>query len=116
MSRKHFDDAICTFGYAVDVHNSTGGGVHFQCVNDYYTIPYRCLVPVNCDNVLAAGRCISGTSGAAASYRVMPACVATGEAAGLAAAMALKDSVSPRNIDIQKLRAQLIKNGAVIKD
>lgn len=115
MARKHFEDAICTFGYAVDVHNSTGGGVHFQCVNDYYTIPFRCLVPVGCDNLLAAGRCISGTSGAAASYRVMPACVATGEAAGMAAAMALKDNVAPGDVDIEKLRAKLLENGAVIK-
>ena len=116
MSRKHFDDAICTFGYAVDAHNSTGGGVHFQCVNDYYTIPYRCLLPVGCGNLLAAGRCISGTSGAAASYRVMPACVATGEAAGTAAALALRDGVAPRDVDVKELRAALIQNGAVIKD
>lgn len=116
MARKHFDDAICTFGYAVDVHNSTGGGVHFQCVNEYYTIPYRCLIPAGCDNLLAAGRCISGTSEAAASYRVMPACVATGEAAGTAAAMAVAEGVAPRDIDIIRLRAKLIENGAVIKD
>ena len=116
MARRPFDDAICTFGYAVDAHDSVGGGVHFQCVNDYYTIPFRCLVPAGCDNLLAAGRCISGTSGAAASYRVMPACVATGEAAGTAAAIALRDGVAPGRVDVQKLKNTLVKNGAVIKD
>lgn len=116
MARKHFDDAICTFGYAVDIHNSTGGGVDFACVNDYYTIPYRCLVPKGCDNLLVAGRCISGTSGAAASYRVMPACVATGEAAGTAAALALSQGVPPRAVDIPTLVNTLRRNGAVIKE
>ena len=116
MARKRFRDAICTFGYAVDAHDSTGGGVHFQCVNDWYTIPYRCLLPKDCQNLLAAGRCISGTSGAAASYRVMPACVATGEAAGTAAAIALNDGVTPGNVNIEKLKKTLISNGAVIRD
>ena len=71
---------------------------------------------MGCGNLLAAGRCISGTSGAAASYRVMPACVATGEAAGTAAALALRDGVAPRDVDVKELRAALIQNGAVIKD
>lgn len=116
MSRKHFPDAICTFGYAVDVHNSTGGGVTFQCVNGYYTIPYRCLLPEGCDNLLVAGRPISGTSEAAASYRVMPACIATGEAAGTAAAIALRDGVAPGSVNITALTETLKANGAVILD
>lgn len=116
LSRKHFDDAICTFGYAIDVHNSTGGGVTFTCVDKYYTIPYRCLIPENCDNMLVAGRSICGSSEAAASYRVMPACIAMGQAAGTAAAMALKSGVSPENVDITRLRNTLLEQGAVIKD
>ncbi|ACL75306.1 FAD-dependent oxidoreductase [Ruminiclostridium cellulolyticum] len=116
LSRKHFDDAICTFGYAIDIHNSTGGGVTFTCVDKYYTIPYRCLIPENCDNMLVAGRSICGSSEAAASFRVMPACVAMGQAAGTAAAIALKSGVCPENVDIVKLRNTLIEQGAVIKD
>ncbi len=116
LSRKHFDDAICTFGYAIDVHNSTGGGVTFTCVDKYYTIPYRCLIPENCDNMLVAGRSISGSSEAAASYRVMPACIAMGQAAGTAAAIALRNDVRPEDVDILNLRNTLIEQGAVIKD
>ncbi len=116
LSRKHFDDAICTFGYAIDIHNSTGGGVTFTCVNKYYTIPYRCLIPENCDNMLVAGRSICGSSEAAASYRVMPACIAMGQAAGTAAAIALKSGVCPENVDIVNLRNTLIEQGAVIKE
>lgn len=116
LSRKHFDDAICTFGYAIDIHNSTGGGVTFTCVDRYYTIPYRCLIPENCDNMLVAGRSICGSSEASASYRVMPACIAMGQAAGTAAAIALKSGVNPENVDVVKLRNTLLEQGAVIKD
>ena len=62
----------------------------FHQVNDYYTIPFRCLVPEKTENLLVAGRCISGTSEAAASYRVIPCCVATGQAAGTAAGLAVR--------------------------
>jgi hypothetical protein len=116
LNRKHFEDAICTFAYAIDIHNSVGGGATFQQVNEYYTIPYRCLVPVNCGNMLVAGRCISGSSEAAASYRVIPACVATGQAAGTAAALALKTKVSPEALDTKLLQKTLIEQGTVIKE
>jgi ribulose 1,5-bisphosphate synthetase/thiazole synthase len=116
LNRKHFEDAICTFAYAIDIHNSVGGGATFQQVNEYYTIPYRCLVPENCGNMLVAGRCISGSSEAAASYRVIPACVATGQAAGTAAALALKTKVSPEALDTKLLQKTLIEQGTVIKE
>ncbi len=116
LSRKHFDDAICTFGYAIDVHHSAGGGVTFTCVDKYYTIPYRCLIPQSCDNMLVAGRSICGSSEAAASYRVMPACIAMGQAAGTAAAIALRSGARPEDVDILELRNTLMEQGAVIKD
>ena len=53
-----------------------------------YGIPYRCLIPKNSERLLVAGRCISGTSEAMASYRVTGNCAAIGEAAGIAAAIA----------------------------
>lgn len=116
MSQKHFDDAICTFGYAVDIHDPQGNGGVFQEVNHYYTIPFRCMVPVECENMLVAGRSICGTSEAAASYRVMPCCIALGQAAGTAAALALKNGGEAADVDIGLLRRTLIEQGAVIKD
>ncbi len=116
MERKHFDDAVCTFAYAIDIHNSEGGGATFQQVNGYYTIPFRCLVPTDVDNLLVAGRCISGTSEAAASYRVIPCCIATGQAAGTAAALALKAGTLPGDVDVSALQNTLKEQGAVIKD
>ncbi len=116
MERKHFDDAICTFAYAIDIHNSEGGGATFHQVNGYYTIPFRCLVPADIENLLVAGRCISGTSEAAASYRVIPCCIATGQAAGTAAALALKTGTKPGDVDKAQLRETLLSQGAVIKE
>ena len=116
MERKHFDDAVCTFAYAIDIHNSEGGGATFQQVNGYYTIPFRCLVPTDVDNLLVAGRCISGTSEAAASYRVIPCCIATGQAAGTAAALALKTGTLPGDVDVSALQNTLREQVAVIKD
>ena len=116
MSQKHFDDAICTVGYAVDIHDPQGNGGVFQEVNHYYTIPFRCMVPVECENLLVAGRSICGTSEAAASYRVMPCCIALGQAAGTAAALALKTGGEAADVDINLLRRTLTEQGAVIKD
>lgn len=116
MTQKHFDDAICTFGYAVDIHDPQGNGGVFQEVNHYYTIPFRCLVPVDCDNLLVAGRSICGSSEAAASYRVMPCCIALGQAAGTAAALAFKTGGEAADVDMELLRRTLASQGAVIKD
>ena len=115
LNHAIFDDAICTFAYALDKHDSEGGGVTWSLVDRYYTIPYRSLIPVNCDNLLVAGRCICGSSEAAASYRVMPACVATGQAAGTAAAIAVAAGVKPEDICVPELQKLLEEQGAVIK-
>ena len=116
MEQKHFDDAICTFAYAVDIHDPNGAGGVLQEVNHYYTIPFRCMVPVECENLLVSGRSICGSSEAAASYRVMPCCVALGQAAGTAAALGLKTGCEAADVDIPLLRATLTAQGAVIKD
>lgn len=116
MEQKHFDDAVCTFAYAVDVHDASGSGGRLQEVNHYYTIPFRCMVPVECENLLVSGRSICGSSEAAASYRVMPCCIALGQAAGTAAALGLKAGCEAADVDIPTLRETLIAQGAVIKD
>lgn len=115
LHRAIFPDAVCTFAYALDKHDSEGGGVTWTLVDQYYTIPYRSLLPENCENLLVAGRCICGSSEAAASYRVMPACVATGQAAGTAAAMAAAADIHPEQVPIDRLQRTLVEQGAVIK-
>lgn len=114
LKSRRFEDSICSFAYGVDVHQRGSAG-SMAVLEDSYNIPYRSLVPEKCDNLLVAGRCISGTSEAAGSYRVMPACMATGEAAGTAAAIALENGVAPEYVNIKKLQKNLIEHGAYIK-
>ena len=76
-----------------------------------YTIPYGCLVPEKKDGLLLAGRCISGTHMAHANFRAMPICANMGQAAGIAAALCVKENQQPRELNVSKLQKILIENG-----
>ncbi|MPN46177.1 hypothetical protein SDC9_193760 [bioreactor metagenome] len=92
-----------------------GGG---QTLTDVppYDIPYRCLVPLGIENLLTAGRCISGTHEAHASYRIMSVCMSTGQAAGIAAALCIENNEKPRILDYHKVQKRLIETGAILFD
>ncbi len=79
-----------------------------------FNIPYRCLVPKNIEGLLVAGRALSATREATGSVRPTVQCMITGEAAGTAATMCVKEGVSPRNLDGRRVRAALAQNGAVV--
>ena len=114
----YFEDAVVTFGYGMDVHSRGAkekGGFDYGSA-DWYTIPFRCLVPLGCDNLLVAGKTICAQSRAAGSFRVMPACMALGQAAGTAIAMASKENCNAGDISVKDLQATLVKNGAIIMD
>ncbi|NLF08680.1 MAG: FAD-dependent oxidoreductase, partial [Pirellulaceae bacterium] len=72
----------------------------------------RCLVPQAVDNLLVAGRCISGTHEAHSSYRVMPVCMATGQAAGVCAALAALHRKTPRDMPPRLVQKELVRQGA----
>ena len=72
------------------------------------------MLPVGVENLLLAGRCVCADSPAAAAIRVMPPAMAIGQAAGTAAAMAVKNGGTPRTVDASALRAELVKNGACL--
>ncbi|HSF16219.1 MAG TPA: FAD-dependent oxidoreductase [Vicinamibacteria bacterium] len=78
---------------------------------DYYT-PYRALVPKRVDQLLVAGRHYSATSVAQRTSREIPPCMAMGEAAGIAAAMALDRGILVRSIDVARLQKKLRERGA----
>lgn len=111
-----FDDAIAACNYDIDIHNPEGTGTshYYFKQGEYYTIPYRSLIPKEADNLLVAGRCISSDHGAQASYRIMPVVCCLGEAAGVAAALAAEGNVGVRDIDVSRLQDILKKNGAFI--
>lgn len=98
-----------------DVHNIKGAGLdetgvqHKFTQKKGYTIPYGCLVPEKIDGLLLAGRNISGSHMAHSNFRAMPICVATGEAAGIAAALAAKQGILPRNVDPAQIQARVLE-------
>jgi hypothetical protein len=104
-----FEDSICKVNFGIDIHEP---GEEEQTVikHDGFYIPYRSLLPFGFDNLLVAGRCISGSWKAHAAYRVTGNCVAMGEAAGLAAAKAIKENISLREVSGRELSDALSFN------
>lgn len=110
-ARRQFDDEIGRNCYYIDVHKKDFTPIFYQ-KGDSHGIPYRCLTPKDLRNVLTAGRCISTDEEAFGSLRVMPPCLVTGEAAGMAAAHALKQSkCDVHQVDVQYLRKRLKEEG-----
>ncbi len=83
--------------------------------HDGYDIPYRCLLPQKVENLLVAGRCMSGEHIAFESYRGMVIMMAVGQAAGTAAALAARAGVAPRALDVGLLQDTLRAQGAVVR-
>ena len=111
-----FDDSIACGNYDIDIHNPAGSGTshYYFPAGEYYQIPYRSLIPKNAENLLVAGRCISVDHYAQASVRIMPIVCCLGEAAGTAAAIAVKSRCFVKDVDIGALQTTLRKNGAAI--
>lgn len=116
LEAARFTDVIARGCYPLDVHSPDGRGTEMRHLppGSCYEIPYRCLVPLDVEGLLVAGRSISGTHEAQSSYRVMPICMATGQAAGVAAAYAAKAGVPPRAVDVEAVQAELLRQGAIL--
>ncbi|WP_234567092.1 FAD-dependent oxidoreductase [Rhodohalobacter sp. 614A] len=108
---KVFDDAVAMGGYHIDIHRPSGSWVESKNVVAY-TIPLRSLIARGVDGLMMAGKCLSATHEAVASTRVIPICMAQGEAAGTAAGLAIKGNKSVREVSISKLHDQLDSQGA----
>lgn len=113
LEGKLFDDSIALGGYHLDIHSPDHPGLETQ-KPPVYSIPYRCLLPKETDNLIMAGRVISATHEAQSSTRVIPISMAQGEAAGTAAALAVKESQSLRGLDVKDLQDVLLSNGALV--
>ena len=107
--QNQFDDVVAQACYQIDIHGPTDAS--FQLVKipkgRHYDIPYRTLIPCNCDNLLVAGRCVSATHEALAAIRVQPICMAMGQAVGSAAAMCASQNIAPRDLDVRSLQENL---------
>jgi len=129
LKRRSFPDEIARNSYFIDVHakaksafNDLKKFAEWEKTNFHYGkgeshgIPYRCLTPKGLVNVLVAGRSISTDQPVQGSARVMPCCLAMGEAAGAAAAMAARDSGDVRAISVARLRERLQGYGAYLPE
>ena len=105
-----FPDAVVhKVEFIVDIHNPAGAGqaeASIQYVKPY-DLPYRCFVPRGVENLLIAGRAISGTHRAHASYRVMSICMAMGQAVGVAASLCARMGVTPRTLNVKAVQNAL---------
>ncbi len=117
LNCRRFDDGIARGAFFVDIHHPEHGGLwnpRNLPRGGWYHIPYRCLTPRGLEGILVAGRCISATHEALGSIRVMAQCMALGEAAGTAAAVAVKRGIGPRQVDVAELQRLLREQGAII--
>jgi len=138
---KRFDDAIMNGSYRVDYHHAAGSGITFKYLDGtqetipeagakaeysrwrdeinnpptFYQLPYRALIPdVKINNLLMAGRMIDADREAFSALRVMVNCNQMGEAAGMAAAIAVKNKLSAENVPADTLRRMLSGRGSII--
>ena len=126
LSRAVFDDEIGRYCYPVDIHimntdpeelsrfETEYRKTYRYAKGESYGIPYRSLIPRAFSNVLVAGRCMGTDRRMQASVRVMPGCFITGQAAGVAAALAVVKQGNVRAIDIHALQSALIGQGAYL--
>lgn len=123
--RAVFNDEIGRYAHPVDIHPSRPDRKEFEkfvreitsfCCGkgESYGIPYRVLTPQKMENILVAGRCVSADRYVQSSIRVMPACFITGQAAGVAAALMVKNKVFSRDIDVRELQRRLKTMGAYL--
>jgi hypothetical protein len=114
--RQKFADGIARVQYDIDIHNPDGSGTEIETMppDEWYEIPYGCLVPEAISNLLIAGRPISVDHAIHSSSRVMPPAISIGQAAGMAAAMAVKKGCQPDLLDGSRVRSALREAGAYL--
>ncbi len=114
-SGRVFEDAIAYAFYPVDVHQGTG----FEKLEPLRpgivpTIPLGALIPKDSRNIVVAGRCISSDRFANGGLRVQASCMAMGQAAGAAAALAAAQDTTPLNVPLRDIREMLLKHRAIV--
>jgi len=112
-SGRRFDDAVCNAFYPVDLHTKSGVKPKPLEPGTVPTIPLRALIPKASRNLIVAGRCVSSDRLANSGLRVQASCMAMGQAAGAAAALAAKKGTTPLELPISDIR-KLLRNHAAI--
>ncbi len=115
---KKFSDTIGKICFPVDIHDPDTGQAHFHEIGDdgTFDIPFRALVPQGLQNLVVAGRCISATQYAQGATRNHAPCLVTGEAAGVAASIAVKRNCSIPELDVKQVQQILLANNVFLGD
>ena len=111
-----FEDRIAAYAFGMDVHPRNAqmkGNFKIESAVVYY-VPYRSMLPPECDNLLVAGKTVSCESQAAGGIRVMPCAMAIGQAAGAASAIALRDQLALDAVPTEELQGLLRAHGAIL--
>ena len=107
QNQARFEDSIGIFPEFIDGY----GMLVLPTTGRYFQVPYRVILPQKVENLLVAGRCISGDKIAHAATRSMMCCTVTGQGAGVAAAAAVLNHKTPRELDIKQVQDLLVKQG-----
>lgn len=114
VSGREFEDVIALGGYHIDIHRPSGTWVDSRNVKTY-DIPFRSLVARDVEGLMMAGKCLSATHEGVASTRVIPICMAQGQAVGTAAALAVQDGIGIRDLKIRTVQNRLIEQGVELR-
>jgi hypothetical protein len=110
-NQAHFEDSIGICPEFLDGY----GTIILPTTGRYFQIPYGMILPKKVENLLVAGRCVAGDKMSHAATRQMVCCIATGQGAGVAAAVSIKDNIICRRVDILKVQKALENQGVRIK-
>ena len=114
LSGRLWDDAVCYCHYSIDIHEDAGLTYRPLERGVYPTIPLRAMIPAGSRQLIVAGRCISGDREAHSAYRVEAPCMAMGQAAGAAAALAVQGGCDVGDVPLDALRALLAGHDAIV--
>merc|ERR1719431_1745422 len=109
-NEARFDDTVGIFPEFIDGYNI----LILPTTGRYFQVPYGCLVPPGVDNLLVAGRACAGDRVSHCAMRNMMACTVTGQGAGTAAAVSLKEGLGTHDVDVKVVQEELVKQGVRI--
>ncbi|MFW5735855.1 MAG: FAD-dependent oxidoreductase, partial [Halanaerobium sp.] len=113
QKRRKFEDAVASSAYPLDIHGRELKLDKLEA-GEYYQLPFRSLIPQKINNLLVAGRHISATFSGQSAIRIQPVVMATGEAAAIAAAIAVKEDKNLKDIDAKEIKKIMLSWGADI--
>lgn len=116
LTPKPFPDTVAKGAHVIDIHEvDSNNQAAFVTPQQAYNIPLRTLIPRGSKNLITAGRCLSADGSAFASARVMATCMAMGQGAGTAAALAVRNNISIQELNFSELRETLVSQHASVE-